>query len=74
MVDNSELILDDKKYLVVDTIEANKVKYVYFVDDDDDNDFFVRKEVTENEEKFLIGLDDDQEYDKAMNLFIEKHK
>ena len=39
MVDNSELILDDKKYLVVDTIEANNVKYVYFVDDDDDNDF-----------------------------------
>ena len=74
MVDNSELILDDKKYLVVDTIEANNVKYVYFVDDDDDNDFFVRKEVTENEEKFLIGLDGDQEYDKAMNLFIEKHK
>lgn len=74
MVDNSELILDDKKYLVVDTIEANNVKYVYFVDDDDDNDFFVRKEVTENEEKFLIGLDNDQEYDKAMNLFIEKHK
>lgn len=74
MVDNSELILDDKKYLVVDTIEAKNVKYVYFVDDDDDNDFFVRKEVTENEEKFLIGLDDDQEYDKAMNLFIEKHK
>mgnify|MGYP004501933857 FL=1 len=74
MVDNSELILDDKKYLVVDTIEANNVKYVYFVDDDDDTDFFVRKEVTENEEKFLIGLDDDQEYDKAMNLFIEKHK
>ena len=74
MADNSELILDNKKYLVVDTIEANNVKYVYFVDDDDDNDFFVRKEVTENEEKFLIGLDDDQEYDKAMNLFIEKHK
>lgn len=74
MVDNSELILDDKKYLVVDTIEANNAKYVYFVDDDDDTDFFVRKEVTENEEKFLIGLDDDQEYDKAMNLFIEKHK
>lgn len=74
MVDNSELILDDKKYLVVDTIEANNAKYVYFVDDDDDTDFFVRKEVTENEEEFLIGLDDDQEYDKAMNLFIEKHK
>lgn len=74
MVDNSELILDDKKYLVVDTIEANNVKYVYFVDDDDDTDFFVRKEVTENEEKFLIGLDNDQEYDNAMNLFIEKHK
>ena len=74
MVDNSELILDNKKYLVVDTIIDNNIKYVYFVDDEDDTDFFVRKEVVENEEKFLIGLDNDQEYNKAMNLFIERHK
>lgn len=74
MVDNSELVVNNKKYLVMDVIVDGTTKYVYFVNEDDDTDFFVRKEIVDNEDKFLIGLDSDQEYTKAMQLFTEKNK
>lgn len=74
MVDNSELVVDGKKYLVIDTIISENIKYVYFVNENDNTDFFVRKEIEENKNKFLIGVDGDQEYIKAMQLFVEKNK
>lgn len=74
MVDNSELVVNNKKYLVMDVIVDGTTKYVYFVNENDDTDFFVRKEIIDNEDKFLIGLDSDQEYTKAMQLFTEKNK
>lgn len=74
MVDNSELVVNNKKYLVMDVIVDGTTKYVYFVNENDDTDFFVRKEIVDNEDKFLIGLDSDQEYTKAMQLFTEKNK
>lgn len=74
MVDNSELVIDGKKYLVMDIIINTNIKYVYFVNENDSTDFFVRKEVEENNEKFLVGLNNDQEYIEAMELFTEKNK
>lgn len=74
MIDNSMLVVDGKKYLVVDTITSGDIKYVYFVNEDNDSDFFVRKEITENNQKYLVGLDNDQEYINAMQLFTEKNK
>lgn len=74
MIDNSMLVVDGKKYLVVDTITSGDIKYVYFVNEDNDSDFFARKEITENNQKYLVGLDNDQEYINAMQLFTEKNK
>lgn len=74
MVDNSVLIEDDKKYLVVDTIISDDVKYVYFMNDEDETDLFIRKEIIDNNQKYLVGLDNDEEFLKANKIFQEKHK
>lgn len=74
MVDNSVLKVDGKTYLVVDTICEDLNKYVYFLNEKDSKDFFIRKEVTEEDKKYLVGLSDEEEFEKALKLFEEKNK
>lgn len=74
MVDNSVLKLDNKTYLVVDTINNDSSKYVYYVNENDSSDFFIRKEIKEDEKTYLVGLENDEEFVLAMRLFDEKNK
>lgn len=74
MIDNSVFNLDNKNYLVVDTIKDNDIKYVYLSNEEDANDFLVQKEVKENEKTYLVNLDNEEEFVKAMHLFEEKNK
>lgn len=76
MVDNSRVVLEDNiEYLVVDKIKDKDKDfyYVYLVNQRDDADLVVRKEVLENGERFLIGLDSEDELEKALDLFLEKN-
>lgn len=74
MVDNSRVVLEDNiEYLVVDKIKDKDFYYVYLVNQRDDADLVVRKEVLENGERFLIGLDSEDELEKALDLFLEKN-
>lgn len=76
MVDNSRVILEDNiEYLVIAKINDNDKDYVYLVNKDDESDIVIRKEVIrENEEHYLIGLDNEDEVEYALNLFVEKNK
>jgi len=74
MVDNSVLKVDDKIYLVIDTIYDNEIKYVYFLNEQNQKDIFIRKEIKENDKNYLIGLDSEEEILKALKLFEEKNK
>ena len=56
MVDNSVLKVDDKVYLVLDTIYDNEIKYVYFLNEQDQKDIFIRKEVKENDNENIVKL------------------
>ena len=75
MVDNSVLKEDGKIYLVIDKIENNDYSYVYLSNEEDENDFFIRKEVIEEDEtRYLVSLDNEEEFNKALELFQEKNK
>lgn len=74
MVDNSILIVDKKTYLVIDKIECDGCKYIYFGNKDDENDFFIRKEVTKEDNKLLVVIDNEEEFFKTLRLFAEKNK
>ena len=74
MIDNSRVVLEDNiEYLVVDKIKEKDFYYVYLINNRDDADLVVRKEKLEKDERFLVGLDDEEELEKALDLFLEKN-
>lgn len=74
MINNSIIQLENgKTYVVVDKIEKLDIAYVYLANIENQKDFCVRKEITDNNEVYLTGLDNSQEFDEAMNLFIKKN-
>lgn len=74
MINNSIIKLEDgNTYTVVDKIEKLDKSYIYLANIENVQDFCIRKEIMENGETFIVGLDNDQEYEEAMNLFINKN-
>lgn len=70
MVNNSVIKLEDgNDYIVIDKID----NYVFLSNIKDSNDFCIRKEIEENEEKYLVGLDSNEEYEKVIKLLLEKN-
>ncbi|MBQ9011047.1 MAG: hypothetical protein IJ093_00145 [Bacilli bacterium] len=61
-------------YSILDEISLNSDTYVYLANIEDETDFCIRKVKIEAGEKFLVGLDNDQEFDKALNLYYTVHK
>lgn len=74
MVDNSVLKLDNKSYLVVDTITKDTCKYIYLVNQEDDNDFLIRKQVVRDMKNYLCPLSSLEEFKMTLELFQEKNQ
>jgi len=62
------------EYGIVDIIDINNITYYYLTNPEDIEDFCIRKVITENNEEFVIGLDDEKEYDLALTEFAKKHQ
>lgn len=70
MVNNSVVKLEDgNDYIVVDKID----NYVFLSNLKDSNDFCIRKEIKENDTTYLVGLDNNEEYEKIVKLLLEKN-
>ena len=75
MIDNSRIVLeDDECYQVIDKIKEPSKAYVYLVNTRDKDDLVVRKEIEEDEQRYLVGLDDEDELENALNLYLVKNK
>lgn len=74
MIDNSVIEVDGKTYLVVDTIFCEGFKYVFLANEKNNEDFFIQKEIHENEKTYLVNLKDQTEFLKIMQLFAENNK
>lgn len=66
--------LDGKKYILLDSIVDNENTYYYFSNIEDNHDFLILKDSLENNEEVLIGIADDMEYDRVLELFLRKHQ
>ena len=64
---------DGKEYCIIDEIEKKGKKYVYLALENDPQSFRIRKSMIKDNEDFLAGLETDEEFDEAMNIFTEKH-
>ena len=66
--------LDGENYYEVDTLEYLGVEYLLLSKEDDMKDICLRKIVYENDEKRVSTLDDEQEFDTVIDLFIQRNK
>lgn len=68
------ITLNDGDYIITDEIDINNVKYYYLTKEDDIAKFCIRKINIINNEEYLVSLDSQEEFDKALLSFIEKNK
>ncbi len=67
------LILEDnKEYAIIDEIEYNNYNYLYLSDIKNPKSFCIRKE-EKNDKTLILGLDDNKEFDDALERFAKKH-
>lgn len=71
---NIVVLEDGLEYAVIDEIKHNDNKYIYLTNVNDVEDFCIRKIIVENNEQFIIGLEDEKEFDLALMLFAKNHK
>ena len=76
MMENVEIITleDNNDYIVTKEIIIDNVKYVYLTKSDDVASFCIRKINIINGEEFLVGLNDQDEFLKALKSFTEEVK
>lgn len=64
---------DDKQYAVIDEITKDDCTYVYLSSISDETDFCIRRVVQEETGKMLVGLKNNEEFEKALVYFAEKN-
>ena len=68
------IILDDGiEYLIIDTDIIDGTEYTLFSNIADESDICFRKTSTINDERYFIGLDDENEFHKVLLFFTEKN-
>ena len=63
-----------KNYAVIDTLEDNANKYLFFVNENDGIDVGVRKVVKKDNKEYITKLDSKEELEKVMLLYHEKYE
>lgn len=66
--------LENGTFVITDEILINGIKYVYLTNENDVMDFCIRKVKIENNEEYLVKLESDQEFDTAIQAFLNKHQ
>ena len=69
---NSIILEDNIRYLIIKEIENDGNKYIYLTNENDPEDFCIRKTIIKNNDEFLIGLSSKDEFDKALLLFSKE--
>lgn len=65
---------DGLEYMVLDEIDSETNTYVYLSNIEDPEDFCIRKVENDKNEGLLVGLDSNEEFDKALLLYSEKNQ
>ena len=75
MIDVNTIVLENGvEYTEVDEVVYDDTEYVLLTNINNVKDSCIRKRSTLDNEKYLCRLDNDNEFDKVLNLFMEKNK
>lgn len=64
--------IDNKEYYLIKQLFEADNCYCYFFNVENKHDMCIRKLIVKDGENYLVGLDDEEEFNFAMNLFIMK--
>ena len=64
---------DGLEYTILDEIDIDDNRYVYLSNEDDGQKFKIRKSQMVGNIEMYVGLDSDEEFDKALLYFTKKH-
>lgn len=68
-----KIVLEDNKdYFILDTLLIDQTKYLFLSENLNCHTSIIRKLSTNGKE--ILGLNSEEEYDKALCFFIEKYK
>ena len=70
MIKETIVLEDGIKYIITDTIN----NYLYLNNINDFEDFCIRKRIIIDGESYISGLDNEEEFDKALELFEKKYE
>lgn len=75
-MENVEIITleDNNEYIVTKELVIDNVKYVFLTKSDDVASFCIRKINIINNEEYLVGLKDKDEFIKALKAFTDDNK
>ena len=63
--------IENKKYMVLNEITENGETYLYLTNIKNPKDFIIQK-VDKNDKDYLVNLDNDEEFKKALELFKKR--
>ena len=63
--------IDDVEYIVFKEFSIDEDTYYYLVSTEDPTDVMFRKRLVEDGEEYMVGLDDEEEFDLAF-LYLQK--
>ncbi len=75
MVSVTKVELEDGiLYTLVDEIENEGIVYYYLANEEESFNFQIRKIVKEESDELISGLESDEEFEKALTLYNNKHR
>lgn len=63
---------NEVEYMIFDNEQIDGVLYTMFVNVEDNTDICFRKTIIEGNDKYFIGLDDEAEFNKVLERFMNK--
>ncbi len=64
---------DNKKYEVLDRIVMDNNNYYFLVNEQDENDCCIKKQIIKDGKEYLQSLEE-EEFNKVINIFTNKFK
>lgn len=56
-------------YMIMQEEKYNNTKYLYLVNENDKSDFCIRKIVSKNSNEYIVTLENQEEFNLALQLF-----
>ncbi len=73
MEDVKYITIDGIDFIIVDEIIINNIKYVFLVSEKESSDLRIKKVNIINSEEYLVNLNDEEEFKKALEEFNKKN-